>query len=159
MVINTPHNPRAMLSAAEVRQSLCAGRKAVGAWVLCDEAYRWIDVPGGDGFGPPMVELGRRGLSVGTISKPFGLPGLRLGWMAGPADIVTQCWHMRDYVSLSRQNSVAHYAGLQTSRKNCGPQPPSLRKIWRQRVDRRSIDFLLASAARGCWRCCNMILL
>ncbi|MEZ4709464.1 MAG: aminotransferase class I/II-fold pyridoxal phosphate-dependent enzyme [Caldilineaceae bacterium] len=101
IVINTPHNPTgAMLSAAEMRE-VYALAESVGAWVLCDEAYRWIDVPGGDEFGPPMVELGARGLSVGTISKPFGLPGLRLGWMAGPADVVTQCWHMRDYVSLS----------------------------------------------------------
>ena len=101
IVVNTPHNPTgAMLSAAELRQ-VYALAEAVDAWVLCDEAYRWLDVPGGDEFGPPMVELGPRGISVGTISKPFGLPGLRLGWMAGPADVIIQCWHMRDYVSLS----------------------------------------------------------
>lgn len=101
IVINTPHNPTgAMLSAEELRH-IYALAEAVGAWVLCDEAYRWIEVPGGKPFGPPMFDLGERGISVGTVSKPFGLPGLRLGWMAAPAAIVAQCWAMRDYLSLS----------------------------------------------------------
>jgi aspartate/methionine/tyrosine aminotransferase len=48
-----------------------------------------------------MADLGPAGISVGTMSKPFGLPGLRIGWMAAPADIVSACWSMRDYISLS----------------------------------------------------------
>src|SRR5438093_544323 len=48
-----------------------------------------------------MFDLGRAGISVGTLSKPFGLPGLRIGWMAAPREIVERCWAMRDYVSLS----------------------------------------------------------
>jgi aspartate/methionine/tyrosine aminotransferase len=38
---------------------------------------------------------------VGTLSKPFGLPGLRTGWIAGPPDLIQRCWAMRDYVTLS----------------------------------------------------------
>ncbi|HRW05094.1 MAG TPA: aminotransferase class I/II-fold pyridoxal phosphate-dependent enzyme [Caldilineaceae bacterium] len=101
IVINTPHNPTgAMLSPAEL-QRIYALAEAIGAWVLCDEAYRWIEVPGGKPFGPPMADFGKHGISVGTVSKPFGLPGLRLGWIAAPADVVAQCWAMRDYLSLS----------------------------------------------------------
>jgi aspartate/methionine/tyrosine aminotransferase len=48
-----------------------------------------------------MYDLGPNGISVGTLSKPFGLPGLRLGWMAAPAEIMSACWSTRDYVSLS----------------------------------------------------------
>jgi aspartate/methionine/tyrosine aminotransferase len=69
--------------------------------VLSDEAYRWLTIPGGESFAPPMVNHGPLGISVGTISKPFGLPGLRIGWLAAPADLVAQCWAMRDYISLS----------------------------------------------------------
>ena len=48
-----------------------------------------------------MFDLGERGISVGTLSKPFGLPGLRIGWIAGPPDLIQQCWGMRDYITLS----------------------------------------------------------
>ena len=101
IVVNTPHNPTgAMLTATELRE-LYALAESIGAWVLCDEAYRWIEVPGGEPFGPPMVDLGEWGISVGTVSKPFGLPGLRLGWMAASAAVAAKCWAMRDYLSLS----------------------------------------------------------
>jgi aspartate/methionine/tyrosine aminotransferase len=75
--------------------------EAVGATVIGDEAYRWLAVPDGDPFAPPMFDLGGRGVSVGTLSKPFGLPGLRIGWIAGPPDLVRQCWGLRDYITLS----------------------------------------------------------
>jgi aspartate/methionine/tyrosine aminotransferase len=101
IVINTPHNPTgAMLSEEDLIQidRLAA---SVGARVLSDEAYRWLDLPGGDPLAPPMRDLGEAGISVGTVSKPFGLPGLRIGWVAGPAELIAQCWATRDYVTLS----------------------------------------------------------
>jgi aspartate/methionine/tyrosine aminotransferase len=101
IVVNTPHNPTgAVLSAGDLRRvyELAA---ACGARVLCDEAYRWIEVPGSAALAPPMRDLGPAALSVGTLSKPFGLPGLRVGWIAGPADVIAACWAARDYVSLS----------------------------------------------------------
>jgi aspartate/methionine/tyrosine aminotransferase len=101
IVINSPHNPTgAMLSPAETQRVYDIAR-TVGALVLSDEAYRWLTIPGGNDPAPPMYDLGPGGISVGTLSKPFGLPGLRLGWMAAPAEITAECWYTRDYVSLS----------------------------------------------------------
>jgi aspartate/methionine/tyrosine aminotransferase len=101
IVINSPHNPTgAMLSAADAERVYELAAE-VGAHVLSDEAYRWLEIPGGDALMPPLYDLGRLGISVGTLSKPFGLPGLRIGWIAAPADLVARCWSMRDYVSLS----------------------------------------------------------
>jgi aspartate/methionine/tyrosine aminotransferase len=48
-----------------------------------------------------MRNLGPRAISVGTLSKPFGLPGLRMGWLVAPEDVVRRCWGLRDYISLS----------------------------------------------------------
>jgi aspartate/methionine/tyrosine aminotransferase len=101
IVINTPHNPTgAMLSASDLKR-IYALAESLDARILCDEAYRWLDIPGGDPMAPPMRDLGERAVSVGTFSKPFGLPGLRTGWLAGPADFIAACWHMRDYITLS----------------------------------------------------------
>lgn len=101
IVVNTPHNPTgAMLSPADAAR-VYALAESVGAWVIGDEAYRWLDVPGGEPFAGPMFDRGPRGISVGTLSKPFGLPGLRIGWIAAPREVVQACWGLRDYITLS----------------------------------------------------------
>ncbi len=101
IVVNTPHNPTgAMLSPAELRR-VYALAESVGATVLSDEAYRWLALPGGAEFGAPMFEHGPLGISVGTVSKPFGLPGIRIGWIAASEALIAACWGARDYISLS----------------------------------------------------------
>ena len=101
IVLNTPHNPTGALLSAEELRRVYALAESVGAWVHGDEAYRWLQLPDGEELAPPVRELGERGISVGTLSKPFGLPGLRIGWLVAPAEVVERCWAMRDYVSLS----------------------------------------------------------
>ncbi|HEY6713381.1 MAG TPA: aminotransferase class I/II-fold pyridoxal phosphate-dependent enzyme [Rubrobacter sp.] len=101
IVVNTPHNPTGAMLSEEELGRVYGLVESVGAWVLCDEAYRWLEVPSGDTFAPPAFKYGPSAISVGTISKPFGLPGLRIGWMTAPAEIVIECWSMRDYTSLS----------------------------------------------------------
>jgi aspartate/methionine/tyrosine aminotransferase len=101
IVINTPHNPTgALLSEGDLRE-IYGLAEDLGAWILSDEAYRWLDIPGSAPLAPPARNLGPRAISVGTFSKPFGLPGLRIGWIAAPEEIVRRCWGMRDYISLS----------------------------------------------------------
>jgi aspartate/methionine/tyrosine aminotransferase len=101
IVINTPHNPTgAMLSEQDLRE-IYALAEEIDARVLSDEAYRWLDLPGSPPLAPPMRNLGPRAISTGTFSKPFGLPGLRIGWIAAPEDVVRRCWGLRDYISLS----------------------------------------------------------
>jgi aspartate/methionine/tyrosine aminotransferase len=101
IVINSPHNPTGAVLSAEDLNRVYEMAASVEAMVLSDEAYRWLTVPGGTPPAPPVFDLGLAGISVGTLSKPFGLPGLRLGWLAAPAEIAAACWALRDYVSLS----------------------------------------------------------
>ncbi|MHB8646714.1 MAG: aminotransferase class I/II-fold pyridoxal phosphate-dependent enzyme, partial [Thermomicrobiales bacterium] len=100
IVVNSPHNPTgAAMTAAECAR-VYALAESVGAYILADEAYRWLtvdDVP----LPPPFRDLGPRAISVGTVSKPFGIPGIRLGWIAATEEIAARCWAYRDYTSLS----------------------------------------------------------
>jgi len=101
IAINTPHNPTgAMLSEHELRE-IYALAESLDAWVLSDEVYRWLDLAGSDPLAPPLRNLGPRAICTGTFSKPFGLPGLRIGWVAAPAEVIQRCWGLRDYISLS----------------------------------------------------------
>lgn len=101
VVVNTPHNPTGAMLSPDDALRVYALAESIGAVVIGDEAYRWLAVPDGAAFAPPFFDIGGRGLSVGTLSKPFGLPGLRIGWIAGPPDVIRRCWGLRDYITLS----------------------------------------------------------
>lgn len=101
IVINSPHNPTGSVLNQEELQRVYAVAARAGASLLSDEAYRWLELPGRESFAGPARDLGPRGISVGTLSKPFGLPGLRLGWLVAPEEVVAACWSQRDYLSLS----------------------------------------------------------
>jgi aspartate/methionine/tyrosine aminotransferase len=101
IVINTPHNPTGAMLSADNLKEIYALAEELDAWVLSDEAYRWLDLPGSAPLAPPMRNLGPRAISTGTFSKPFGLPGLRIGWIVAPQAVVQRCWGLRDYISLS----------------------------------------------------------
>lgn len=101
IVVNTPHNPTGTMLSENQIQELIEIARANDAWILSDEAYRWIEHPGGEPIPAPMRGRYEKGISVGTVSKPFGVPGLRIGWFAAPAEIAQAAWAVRDYVSLS----------------------------------------------------------
>jgi aspartate/methionine/tyrosine aminotransferase len=101
IVVNTPHNPTGSVLSQQELEQVYALATELGAWVLGDEAYRWLELPGRDPLAGPVRDLGPRGVSVGTVSKPFGLPGLRIGWLVAPEYVASAAWHQRDYVTLS----------------------------------------------------------
>src|SRR5690606_7206516 len=72
----------------------------LGAWVLCAEVYRGVDQHG-DGFTASIADLYERGVSTGSMSKPFSLAGLRLGWIVGPPDLLKTAAAHRDYTTIS----------------------------------------------------------
>jgi aspartate/methionine/tyrosine aminotransferase len=79
--LNSPHNPTgSQLSAAE-QQRLVAMLAERGTVLLSDEVYRGLEH---DRAGPlpAACEIYERALSLNTVSKSYGLPGLRIGWLA-----------------------------------------------------------------------------
>ncbi len=82
IVINSPHNPTGALLSQQDLERIAGIADRAGAWVLSDEAYRWIAHPGGVELAGPFRDVYPKSVSIGTMSKFFGLPGLRLGWMA-----------------------------------------------------------------------------
>ncbi|MER7152551.1 aminotransferase [Streptomyces lydicus] len=100
IAVNNPNNPTGALidEAGLARIAKIADR--VGAWVLCDEVYRGVDQTG-DGFTTSIADLYERGISTGSMSKPFSLAGLRLGWIVGPTGLLQAVATHRDYTTIS----------------------------------------------------------
>ncbi len=101
--VNTPHNPTGTNMSRAVLDrvvELCAER---GAWLFCDEVYREIEHDPGDRL-PAACDLYERAISLGSMSKTYGLPGLRLGWLAS-----------RDRGALDRVLDFKHYTTISSS--------------------------------------------
>ncbi|MDX2003869.1 MAG: aminotransferase class I/II-fold pyridoxal phosphate-dependent enzyme [Meiothermus sp.] len=79
--INTPSNPTGTLMDRGVLDKLMALAAECGAYVLCDEVYRELEHDPAARL-PAATDLYEGALSLGSMSKSYGLPGLRLGWLA-----------------------------------------------------------------------------
>lgn len=100
IVINSPHNPTGAVLSEDDLRGVLARAEAVGARVLSDESYQGIALDEKP-LAPPAWELDPRAISVSTLSKNAGLPGLRIGWIVADEDTIQSCWWYRDYTSIS----------------------------------------------------------
>lgn len=79
--INFPNNPTGKILAQDDFAALIALCRRHGLWLFNDEVYRLIERDPCLRL-PPVVDLYERGISLCGLSKAFGLPGLRTGWLA-----------------------------------------------------------------------------
>lgn len=76
--ITTPHNPTGMLMTNSELQALITIAEQKDIWLLADETYR--DACFKTAY-PVMASQSRKVISVSSLSKAYGLPGLRIGWL------------------------------------------------------------------------------
>jgi aspartate/methionine/tyrosine aminotransferase len=100
VAVTNPNNPvGTMLTDAEMGTVVAAARQA-GAWLLADEVYRGTERLT-DITTPSFWGRYERVISVGSLSKAFGLPGLRLGWIVAPPELVEAAWRRHEYVTIA----------------------------------------------------------
>ncbi len=110
-VVN-PNNPTGKILSASEREIIVSATENSGAWLVADEVYigteRNNDEPTATLWGATD-----RTIIINSMSKAYGLPGLRLGWIVAPEAIVTECWRRHEYASISASRlsmRLAEYA-------------------------------------------------
>jgi aspartate/methionine/tyrosine aminotransferase len=97
IAICNPNNPTgAVLDEDEVGQ-ICEIAKKVGAWVLSDEVYRGAELNGKET--PSLWGRYRKTIVTSGLSKAYGVPGLRIGWVAAK-DQAGKLWAYHDYTTI-----------------------------------------------------------
>ncbi len=98
-VVN-PNNPTGYIMTGEEMDAIVNAADRVGAWILADEVYR-----GAERLQEEETQsfFGRydKVLAVGSMSKAYGLPGLRVGWVVGPPDMVDDIWRRHEYTTIT----------------------------------------------------------
>jgi capreomycidine synthase len=99
VLVNFPHNPTGVSLAAGMVDQIVHAAADVGAYLLWDAAFHELTY---DGEPPARMPTGyERAIVTGTLSKAYGLPGLRVGWCVAPPDVVNGCMVVRDYTTLA----------------------------------------------------------
>ena len=81
VILNDPHSPTGGLLKKEVYEEIIHLARERGSYIFNDEVYRYLEFNEQNRL-PSIAEMYERGLSLNVMSKSFGLPGLRIGWIA-----------------------------------------------------------------------------
>ncbi len=99
ILVTNPNNPTGIALSPESMDAIVQLARRHEAWILSDEVYRGAEVQG-----PETASFwGRydRVLVTNSLSKAYGLPGLRLGWVLGPAETIGDLWSRTDYTTIT----------------------------------------------------------
>lgn len=100
VVINCPHNPTGYLMPRAEFEALVALSQKHGFILFSDEVYRLLEYDPEDRL-PALCELDDNGVSLGVMSKSFGLAGLRIGWVATRnAGLLQDLAAFKDYTTI-----------------------------------------------------------
>lgn len=111
IALNNPNNPTGALIDRATLEHIADMAREVDAWILCDEVYRGTS-QSGTGMSASIADIYEKGISTAGMSKAFSLAGLRLGWMAGPSELLEMAMIHRDYDTISVGIIDDHFATI-----------------------------------------------
>jgi aspartate/methionine/tyrosine aminotransferase len=98
LYLSNPNNPTGAVLSDSAMQRIVERCEKTGTWLLADEVYLGaeIDRPRTKSF----WGMGERVIVTSGLSKAYGIPGVRIGWLVGPPSLVAHCWTQHDYITI-----------------------------------------------------------
>ena len=99
IAVNSPNNPTGYTFSENEIRKLCAIARKHGIFIFADEVYRGLDT---DGLNRPWIaDVYEKAVSLGVLSKAYGLAGLRTGWTAShDRNILSEMKNYKTYLSI-----------------------------------------------------------
>jgi aspartate/methionine/tyrosine aminotransferase len=99
IILTNPNNPTGSTLGRQAMDTVVELAAGAGAWILADEVYQGAELSGERT--PSFWGAYDKTLIVNGLSKAYGLPGLRIGWIVGPEEVVERTWPYHDYTTIS----------------------------------------------------------
>ena len=133
VVVNFPHNPTGFLPEPAFIHELSDLSDKHGFLIFSDEVYRGLELDPSDRL-PAAADINDRAVSLGVMSKTYGLAGLRIGWVATRnARIFTDMAAFKDYTTICNSAPSEFLATL--ALKNAGKIADRNRRIIQDNLD------------------------
>jgi len=99
IVVTNPNNPTGAVLSEEAMNTILDLAEGADAWILSDEVYQGAEFEGE----PTASFYGRydKVIVVNGLSKAYGLPGLRIGWIVASEDLIKKTWSYHDYTTIA----------------------------------------------------------
>jgi aspartate/methionine/tyrosine aminotransferase len=98
VLVTNPNNPTGAALSPTSMDRIVELTERHGAWILADEVYQGAEI--GEARTPSFWGRHERVLITNSLSKAYGLPGLRIGWIVGPHATVADLWGRTDYTTI-----------------------------------------------------------
>jgi aspartate/methionine/tyrosine aminotransferase len=99
IIVCNPNNPTGARFEAGDLDRIAQAAARHGSWILSDEIYRGAERDGRET--PTMWGRSERVIVTSGLSKAYGLPGLRIGWVVAPPTLIAALWAYHDYTTIS----------------------------------------------------------
>ncbi len=111
IVLNSPNNPSGYTFSKEDFEKIIKIAKKKNIYIFCDEVYKGLELDGKKR--PWLADLYNKGISLGVMSKSYGLAGLRIGWIAtNDLEIIDKMTKMKHYTSICSSAPSEYLATL-----------------------------------------------
>jgi aspartate/methionine/tyrosine aminotransferase len=118
--VSNPNNPTGAVLSETAMARIVERVEKTGAWLIADEVYRGAEAAG------PLTKsfwgMSDRVIVTSGLSKAWGIPGVRIGWMVGPKEIVAGCWAQHDSLTIcpgKLSDGLARVAVKPENREKC----------------------------------------
>jgi aspartate/methionine/tyrosine aminotransferase len=99
IIVTNPNNPTGAVLSGDSMSAIVEVAARVGAWIVADEIYQGAERVGK--ATPSFWGRYDRTIIVNGLSKAYGLPGVRIGWIVGPKELIAKTWPYHDYTTIS----------------------------------------------------------
>jgi aspartate/methionine/tyrosine aminotransferase len=149
LYVSNPNNPTGSVLSDDAMRRIVRRCEATGTWILADEVYLGaeIDRPRTRSF----WGMSDRVIVTSGLSKAYGIPGIRIGWIVGPRQLVAECWAQHDYLTIGpnkMSDGIARVAVAAPNRERCYART---REILRHNLP-IARDWVAAFRGRLTWR-------
>lgn len=120
LYLSNPNNPTGSVLSDAAMRRIVDRCQQTGTWLLSDEVYLGAEITA-----PRTTSfwgMGDRVIVTSGLSKAYGIPGVRIGWIVGPKPLVADCWSQHDYITIGpnkMSDRLARVAVEATHREQC----------------------------------------